>query len=293
VLLLALAATASVEAQVYRWVDDAGVKIATVVRDAAELAGETVSLTTTEKTGPGFVRPEGPASRVLELVAASAWYVGEDGVTRLGRRTTSTLDAKVPRVTPVDLARGTVTLAPTSLAALLPGVTVDGLEAVDVLHEITPKGVRSTIWGARGSERSRRLEAYRLLLDQLDPDRAFRAVWEYRVVTQSGERLTLQPVRVSTGMPDLSSVPVRPGVSGARSTVALGSRVLVAFVDGSPSRPVVVGFEDAEGEGFTPILTEIDASTFVNLGAGALPVARLGDLAGIFPVVTTQVKVKA
>jgi hypothetical protein len=86
---------------------------------------------------------------------------------------------------------------------------------------------------------------------------------------------------------------VRPGVSGCRSDVALGSRVLVVFVDSDPARPQVIGFEDADGEGFTPLLTEIDASTFVNLGAGALPVARAGDLAGIFPVVTTQVKVRA
>jgi hypothetical protein len=267
---------------------DAGVKVRTVIGDAAQAVGETVSLTTTDTTGPSFTRNEGRASLVLESIAPQAWYVGEDGVTRLGRRSATTLTAAVPRVSQVDLARGCVTLAPTSLAALVPGITVDGIEAVDVIHDITPEGVRTTIYGARGAGQSRRLDAWRKLFEQLDPDRDFRAVWEYRVVTQSGERLNLQAVRRSAGMPDLELVRVRPGLAGARSDVALASRVLVAFVNAERGRPEVIAFEDADGAGFTPLLTEIDASTFVKLADGARPVAATGDIAGgIWPIVGT------
>jgi hypothetical protein len=271
---------------------DAGVRISTVISDAAAAVGETVSITTDARTGPSFEREEGRASLVLQSVAPQAWHVDEAGVTRLGARTASTLTTAVPRTGPADLSRGTVTLAPTTLAGLLPGITVDGIVAVDVVHEIEPKGVRTTIYGARGGGSSRRLEVWQKLFEQLDPDRDFRAVWEYRVVLQSGDRLELQPVLASSGMPDLRRVRMRPGVSGANSTLALGSHVLVAFVNGSRGRPVVVGFADAESDGFTPILTEIDASTFVRIGAGTLPVARGTDLAGgIWPIVPSQVKV--
>lgn len=276
------------------YADDAGVKASRVLSDAAAECGETIDASTLPSTrlGPSWTRPEGLASAVLELIAPAGWYVGEDGVTRIGSRAAKALTSAIPRVSPVDLARQTVTLAPESAATLVPGITVDGIEAVDVVHEVTPKGLRTTIYGSLNAGLAGPFASLRRLLEQLDPGRKYRSTWEYRVVTQDGERLNLQPVRVSSGMPDLQRVTVHPGISGAKSDVKLGSRVLVTFIDESPSRPVVVGFEDAEGEGFTPLLTSIDASTFVSLADGARLVPATGDLAGgIWPIVgTTRVK---
>jgi hypothetical protein len=260
------------------YANDAGVKLATVLGDAAAAVGETLDTTTfdgTTRLGPSFVRPEGPACRVLEQVSPSAWYVGEDGKTRLGARAASTLSATAARTSQLDQARRTVTLASETIAGILPGVVVDGLTAVDIEHEADQKtGLRTTIWGKLGST-SRRLTALRALFDQLDPDRKFRGISEYRVVTQEGERLNLQAVRVSTGMPDLSRVFVRPGVPGFKATHALGSRVLVAFADSDPGQPIVGGFEDAEGGGFAPpVLTAFAAS--ILLGSAPAPLAFAG-----------------
>jgi hypothetical protein len=97
------------------YANDAGVKVATILRDAAAACGETIdeaSLPTT-RVGPAWVRREGRASRTLALVAPRNWYVREDGVTVIGQRAASTLDAKVTHG-PVDKARGKVTLAATS-----------------------------------------------------------------------------------------------------------------------------------------------------------------------------------
>jgi hypothetical protein len=129
------------------------------------------------------------------------------------------------------------------------------------------------------------MTALRRIFEQLDPDRRFRAIYEYRAVSQTAERLNLQPVRVATGMPDLQVVPVRPGIPGARSNVAPGARVLVGFVDSSPARPVVIGFEDADGTGFVPQTLTLNASAEIILGAGGvLAAARMTDpvLAGPF-----------
>ncbi len=244
------------------YANDAGVKLSTVLGDAASLVGETIDLgaRADERIGPAYVRPEGPASRVLEELASSAWYIGEDGVTHLGRRAAGVLPAGVTHGV-VDVARGTVTLASEAIAAITPGLVVDGLAVVDVLHILDTKtGLRSTVWGKHGGS-SRRLEAWRTLSDQLDPDRRFRGVTEYRVVAQTGERYDLQAVRVSTGMPDLRRVPAWPGVAGVRADVVLGSRVLVGFADSDPARPVVLGFEDADGEGFLPLHLDLAGST--------------------------------
>lgn len=277
------------------YANDAGVKLSTVVGDAAALAGESFESTSAARLGPAWTRPEGPACRVLEQVAPGAWFIGEDGVTRLGRRAVFAFTGKAARVSPIDRARRRLVLAADVIAPLVPGVVVDGLEAIDVMHSVdSESGQRTTIYGRGIATSSKLLDAYRKMLDQLDPDRAFRGTFEYRVVSLTGNRANLQPVLVSTGMPDLQRVPVRPGLSGAKSTLALGSRVLVTWVNADPSRPEVVAFEDADGEGFRPVITEIDAQTFVRLGAGALPVVRAGDLAGgIFPCAATQTKVTA
>lgn len=270
------------------YANDAEVKLRTILVDAAREAGETLDITTVPATrvGSHFARPEGAASRSLELYASSSWYVGEDGITRLGQRSASTLPAGVTHAAP-DLARGMVTLASDSIAKILPGVVVDGLTAVDVEHTISASGgLRSTVWGARGAGSSRMLSAFKKMIDALYPQLAIAGVWEYRVVTQSGKRLNLQPVRVSTGMPDLERVMIRPGIAGVDVMVKPGARVLVTFLDGEPGRPAVVNFEEAEGGGFLPLMTHIDALQ-IKLLDGARPVVLAADMAGIFPCAAT------
>ncbi|HQY59797.1 MAG TPA: hypothetical protein PK141_00550 [Polyangiaceae bacterium] len=260
------------------YANDAGVKASTVLLDAADACGETILASTlpTTRPGPSWVRPEGRARNVLELLAPKGWYVGEDGITRIGARTPGTLPANVTHG-PVDLARGCVELASESIATILPGIVVDGLTAVDVLHEVSSEGLRSTVQGARGGS-SRLLEAYGAILEQLDPDRRFRGQSEYRVTSRSGDRVGLEPVRVSTGMPELTRVVARPGLPGCKGGAAIGSRVLVAFADSSPARPYVCAYEDADGSGFVPTTLVLDASSSIKIGDGATKgVVRDGD----------------
>jgi len=260
------------------YANDAGVKASTVLLDAADACGEILLASTlpTTRPGPAWVRPEGRARATLDHIAPRGWYVGEDGVTRIGARAAGTLPAGVTHG-PVDLARGCVELASESIAAILPGIAVDGLTAVDVLHEVSSDGLRSTVHGARGGS-SRALDAFRAIFEGLAPDRPFRGQSEYRVTSRSGDRVGLEPVRVSTGMPDLSRVVARPGLPGCKGGAAVGSRVLVAFADSSPARPYVCGYEDADGSGFVPTTLVLDASSSIKLGDGATKgVARDGD----------------
>lgn len=249
------------------YANDATVKVATVIGDAAREVGESVAvIAQTLRTGPAYVREEGPASLALNTLAPGAWYVDEAGTTHLGARAAGALVGKVTRVNPIDKARGKVVLAAESIATILPGVVVDGMSAVDVLHEVSAaSGVRSTVWGAQNPST---LESLRALIHQLDPDRSFRGVTEYRVDTLNGSRVNLQPVRVSSGMPELKNVPVRPGVAGCEATLALAARVLVGFVDSDPSRPFVCAAEDADGEGFLPTVLKLGGgSDFVALSS--------------------------
>lgn len=231
------------------YADDAGPKVATIVGDAAREVGESMAdVSPSLRMAANFARSDGPASLVLEQVAPRGWYVDEAGVTHLGARKGGPIVGKTSEVSPIDKARQRVTIAAESIASVLPGCVYQSITAVDVVHEVSAEGgLRSTLWGSESAA-----DALSSVSAVLDPHRRYRGLSEYRVDTQSGTRWNLQPVRASSGMPYLQLVPVRPGVAGCNATFALGSLVLVGFVDSDPDRPFIAHADDVDSERFAP-----------------------------------------
>jgi hypothetical protein len=250
------------------YADDLGIKVSTVLGDAARAAGETLADVPDTRLGPRFARIVGPASRVLHELAPRNWYVDFAGVTHIGQRPTTTYTGDDPR-TRVDKALGVIDLAVESLAGLVPGVIVDGSRpATDVQYELEGSRLTARIYAAAYGDRF--LNAQRRIFEALFPDIRYRGTFEFRVVTQTGERLNLQPVRVSSGFGDLAAVPVRPGMAGLKAMVQLGELVLVTFADADPSRPQVIAHDAPDAPGWMPLQLELG-------GPGALGIARIGD----------------
>lgn len=269
--------------------DSGGVKISSVLGDAASAAGETLAGVPTARIGEHFARPANDlASTPLHELAPRAWYVGFDGVTRFGSRPAVAYTGDGARVR-VDKQAGVYELAVSSIAQLLPGATIDGSEpATDVELRLTPDRLTAIVYTGRRS--SRKLDAMAATIAALFPGLRFAGSWEYRVVSQLGDRLDLQAVRTAAGMPDLSGVPIRPGVAGTRGSVQLGELVLVCFADNDPSRPQVFAHDAPDAPGWMPLTIELG-------GPLALGVARLTDpvQAGPFAGVVTggSARVKA
>lgn len=260
--------------------NDLGVKVSTVLQDAAEGAGEVLAGAPSTRLGPHFARAKGPASAVLNALAPRAWYVAYDGTTTIGARPVTAYAGSEPR-TRVDAGAGVVELATEELAAFVPGVTVDGsLPATDVEFSLDSARLTARIYAGRTT--SRRMAALAKLMAALDPTSRYRCPYEYRVVTQSGDRLNLQPARVASGMSDLANVPVRPGMAGLKATVALGELVLVSFADGDPSRPNVTSHEAVGGPGWMPLALQLGEDP-------ALGVARVTDAVVAGPFAGTVV----
>jgi len=239
------------------YADDAGVRVASVLADLARETGETVAdASLTARLGSHYARAAGPAYVALAELSPRAWYVDAAGVTRIGARAVTTYAGDAPRVR-IDQAGQIVELAvDEGLSTLVPGVVVDeSTPATDVEWSWDGASLVARVWS--GPRPSRRLDAWQRIYDALDARRAYRGVYEYRVVTQTGDALNLQPVRTASGMPDLVRVPWRPGVPGVRADVTLGELVVVAFLDSDPSRPVVIAHEAPGAPGWSPTLLEV------------------------------------
>jgi hypothetical protein len=252
------------------YANDAGAKLATVLNDAASFAGETIDSATIPNVavGPHFTRESGPASRVLEATYPSAWHVGEDGKTRLGKRTSAVIDTEFTLIEN-DVSLGRISIVADSLVGIVPGVVVDGYEAVDVWHELDGTKLSTTIWTTGPSTTSRELIAFRRMVEALFPWLKFLGTWEYRVVTLEGNRVNLQSVRASSGMPDLRRVKIRPGVPGCYGKPSLGSMCLVTFANADRTRPVILSFDDVDSGGFASTELSIETSGSCTIEAGS------------------------
>lgn len=113
----------------------------------------------------------------------------------------------------------------------------------------------------------RALNAFRELVRSCLPQLALLGLWRYQVESTDGVNVVCSPVNASIGLPGAVTAQIVPSVLGERVTPAVGSVVVLAFLDGNPGQPVIVG-----GDPTSP-------PTVATIGGlvGAAGVARQGD----------------
>jgi hypothetical protein len=113
------------------------------------------------------------------------------------------------------------------------------------------------------------------------------ATWEYAVTGTNGDgSINATATDGRCPQPSLNNLPVRAGPEGGTSTPTAGKTCLVRFINGDPTRPVVVGNE--------PLVktSTIDATDTVAIGpsvtnavvlaGGTAPTARMGDSVQVY-----------
>ncbi len=140
------------EAKPYR--NPAGVRLSTVLGDAARTVGEKIEIATADDRiiGPWYERELAPAQRLLNRLAPGQWWIGSDGVTRLAARASSTIGSTFS-VEDVKGAQGRYMIATESPADFVPGrlfrgslkspVTING-----VTHILTSDRLRTEVLAA-------------------------------------------------------------------------------------------------------------------------------------------------
>jgi hypothetical protein len=118
-------------------------------------------------------------------------------------------------------------------------------------------------------------DALRRFVAELMRPTLWHGSYEYRVVDVANGKADLQAVRkIKTAfglidLPPIDSVPIWSGIPGGGGDPALGSSVLIGFVDGDETRPYVKAVEGESGAGFIPTRAILDASGNVYIGTSA------------------------
>lgn len=86
----------------------------------------------------------------------------------------------------------------------------------------------------------RALHAFRELVRAVLPQLALLGVWEYRVEVGGATSVTCSPVDPSLGLPGGVVAQIWPSVLGEQVAMVPGQRILLAFVNGDPSRAVAL-----------------------------------------------------
>lgn len=109
----------------------------------------------------------------------------------------------------------------------------------------------------------------RIVLELVAPT-AYHALVRYRyVATDPFDRAVLQIVRQGTGWPSVLPVAKVTGVPGGDGEPKPGAIVLVSFIEGDPSLPMVTHYARTDDNAFVPVSSSLDAEGTVRIGKSA------------------------
>lgn len=259
--------------------NDAGVKAQLIAEDVARACGETLGtfIPGVERVGRDFTRAAGVAARTLEQAAGGAvWWVDYAGITHVGPRASgAAIASERCQTLAYDPRSRVATLAPDDPADVSIGSTLAQLPDQGAIREfqleITPERVRVTAWLSTGDNDSGKLASIVRGIVHRTTDLQLWGHYKYRVVRMLGDgRVDLQLVRAAPGLPDVATVSQWPGIPGAAPQLTPSAEVLLAFIDGDPTQPIITHYSGQGGAGFVP-------AQLVLGGDAGPPAARSGD----------------
>jgi hypothetical protein len=222
-----------------------------VLGDLAGDVGETVVTTLTTSPGNQWVREAASAQRALQQLSGGQWWIDPNGVTHVGPRTGVSISSPI-EVIEYDGGRGAVRVATEDPASWLPGNSFSAstlpsaLTISLVTHTLSSDGVAriDVLTTSSASQVDRLIASFRALVKTELPDTTFQGVYEYSVHATDGTTVDATPTSSGSSLPEITKVTLRSGLAGCTSTPAIGSLLVVAFLNGDQGKPFVVGGYD-------------------------------------------------
>lgn len=259
------------------------------LEDLARETGETLSPTCDAAVMATFLerwtRPRGTGSEglaaLLELVPGTAWRTLDDGSIWVGSEPWPAFTGKF-QVLEDDPAAGRLVLA-SEAAELRPGMLLDGRRVTRVEHAFEATSVRTEVEYTVDAERAgttRLLDAFSTLVRRIMQGAKLHVRFLAAIVSQAADGTVA--VKFDRGeVAGTDGIPIRLGLPGFKVKVPAGARAAVAFEEGDPTRPAVVGFDagssvtevafDGGTKGVARVDDSIDAGTLLVVISGTPP----------------------
>lgn len=227
------------------YAQSSGIKLSTVLNDAARAAGESIVIGTDRTIGTSYAREKAAAERVLALETAGAWWIDTSGVTQLAARTSTLVVAPFTVVKHLGGA-GQFEIATDTPSQWQPGRTftapqTPGTHTISsvTLDASNDGKVRLFVLAKFDGLTERLLVSIRKLIRAEMAQQSYAGVWEYTIV--SGTTTTVDVKSDHLTMPDLTKVPMMPGLLGEVVLPTAGAKCRIRFVNNDPTRPECVG----------------------------------------------------
>ena len=226
----------------------AGVKLSTVLEDAARSAGEKISVAADSVIGTNYVRRRDTAERVLKFFLDGDWWIDNDGVTQTKAR-----DAKAI-VTPFTVikwsgARGRFQIATENYEDWEPGrtftaPTVTGTQTISSVSIVLDNEgtIRLDVLAGETSE-DRLIKDIRAIVKDELRQQHFDFV-EYEITAAREGEVDCKPANGdASGYPALSGVPIKSGELGSVVTPTVGKKIVLFVMSADPTKVRVVSIE--------------------------------------------------
>ena len=196
---------------------------------------------------PAWVRTRGLGGALLASlmdVAGADWRMLDDGMVWVGTDTYPDVivDPVQTDTLHINPSEDHTILTGTPIPPVRPGMTFEGKRVAAVEYHLgddVPAGAELDVWYERDNATTDRVRAaLSALIRHETRGTDYHALCLARVLSQSGNKVDVSPD--SGRLPTLSGVPLFGFAPGIEATVAPGSKVLVAFSDGDPSKPVAL-----------------------------------------------------
>lgn len=206
------------------------------------------------------------ALRTLVKQAGAAWRLLPDGTVWIGRETWPPLGLDLT-IESEERDRETFTVAVDALT-VFPGVTFNEKRITQVEYSLDGSKLRARLSYGTGKS------SIRALVREEMADQEYAAPWVAKVVGQNGDE-TLELKSTNERFPDMSQVPIRPGMLGLVSTKLTPVppiTAIVEFENADPSKPAVTGWYAGSARELV-----FDAQILIKLGQLAQAFAARAD----------------
>jgi hypothetical protein len=219
---------------------DAGVKLSTVLQDAASAAGEKIVVGTDRIIGSAYVRRNDLAESVLKHLVAGQWWIDNDGVTQTKDRA-STPIASTFTVINYSGAKGRFDIATEAYGDWTPGRTftspvVNEPQTISAVSFIAEKGKITTMVTNTTSKEERLIQSIRALIQDEVSRLAYGPPVEYKITRADTMVIDCAPVDPNASWPSLQNVALKPSLFGETIKPTVGAKALVQFLDRDPTQ---------------------------------------------------------